>query len=287
MPNMMQEQQFHTGVVALNYAEVPGAGPPLVLLHGGSANWQTFESIMADLAARWHLYALDLRGHGKSGRVLGRYRLQDYADDIIAFVARCVGMPATIYGHSLGGMVALLAAAQAPEHVRAVIVGDAPLTAATWNAHLQRDRLMLEGWRALAGGNRPISEVTAGLKQIPIHWPADAPLRPAREALGEDSPWFPFMAESLGRLDPDMLAALVEDVQTTAAGYDIEVFMPQIRYPVLLLQGDPAAGGMMTDAEVERAQALLSQSEHVFFPNVGHGLTDKVRLLEAISRVGS
>jgi pimeloyl-ACP methyl ester carboxylesterase len=42
---MIQEQQFHTGRVAINYAEVPGTGPPLVLLHGGSANWQTFASI--------------------------------------------------------------------------------------------------------------------------------------------------------------------------------------------------------------------------------------------------
>ena len=282
----MQEQQFHSGVVTINYAEVPGARSPLVLLHGGSANWQTFESIMPDLAARWSLYALDLRGHGKSGRVPGRYRLQDYADDIIAFIARRVGAPATIYGHSLGGIVALLVAAQSPEHVRAVIVGDAPLTADTWIAGLQRDRLMLEGWRPLAGGNRPFTEVIAGLKEILIHWPAGAPLRPAREALGEDSPWFPFMAESLGRLDPDMLGALLEDVQTTAAGYDMEVYMPRIRCPVVLLQGDPVVGGMMTDAEVERAKALLCHCGHIFFPNVGHGLTDKARLLDAIAVVG-
>ena len=52
---------------------------------------------------------------------------------------------------------------------------------------------------------------------------------------------------------------------------------------MLLLQGDPAAGGMMTDAEVERATALLSQSRHILFPNVGHALTDKARLLDAIS----
>ena len=283
---MIQEQPFHTGRVAINYAEVPGTGPPLVLLHGGSANWQTFASIIPDLAARWRLYALDLRGHGNSGRVPGRYRLQDYADDIIAFIARCVGAPVTIYGHSLGGIVALLVAAHSPEHVRAVLVGDSPLTADAWISHLQRDRLMLEGWRALAGGHRPTSEVIAGLKEILIHWPADAPLRPAREALGEDSPWSRFMAESLGRIDPDTLGALVEDVDTIAASYDMEVYMPQIRCLALLLQGDPAAGGMMTDAEVERAHVLLSQSEHVFFPNVGHGLTDKGRLLHAISRVG-
>ncbi len=61
--------------------------------------------------------------------------------------------------------------------------------------------------------------------------------------------------------------------------------MPLIRCPVLLLQGDPAVGGMMSDAEIERAKALLCQPDHIFFPNVGHGLTDSVRLLEAIARL--
>ena len=134
---MIQERQFHTGVVALNDAEVPGSGPPLVLLHGGSASWRSLELLLPDLAVHWHVYALDLRGHGTSGRVPGHYRLSDYADDVSAFLARTVGGPATIYGHSLGGIVALLVAAHAPALVRAVVVGDAPLTAATWIAGLQ------------------------------------------------------------------------------------------------------------------------------------------------------
>ena len=282
---MILQRQFHTGIVALNYAEVPTSNPPLVLLHGGSASWQSFAALMPELAVRWHLYAVDLRGHGRSGRVPRQYRLHDYADDVSAFIVRTVGGPATIYGHSLGGIVALMVAAHAPELVRAVVVGDAPLTADTWIAELQRDRRMLEGWRRLAGGTRPLTEVIAGLKEIPIHWPADAPLRPAREALGEDAPWFVWMAESLERLDPDMLSALVEDVETTAAGYDMEVYMPQIRCPVLLVQADATAGGLMTDAEVARAQKLLGQARHIFFPHVSHGLEDTARLLDAIASV--
>ena len=136
----------------------------------------------------------------RSGRVPGHYRLHDYADDVSAFIVRTVGGPATIYGHSLGGIVALLVAAHAPELVRAVVVGDAPLTADTWIAGLQRDRRMLEGWRHLAGGRDRVGAVIAGLKEIPIHWPADAPLRSAREALGEDAPWFAGMADTLGRI---------------------------------------------------------------------------------------
>ena len=80
------ERSFDTGVVKINYAEGPPSGPPFVLLHGGSGRWQLFEDILPDLIARFHLYLPDLRGHGKSGRVSGQYRLQDFADDVVAFL---------------------------------------------------------------------------------------------------------------------------------------------------------------------------------------------------------
>ncbi len=114
---------------------------------------------MPDLAADWHLYAPDFRGHGKSGRVPGAYRLQDYADDMIAFL-RQIPEPAVIFGHSLGGMVALLVAAQIPQHIRSVVVGDSPLTAECWLAHLRRTRDNLVAWRDLAGGAHTLEEIS-------------------------------------------------------------------------------------------------------------------------------
>jgi pimeloyl-ACP methyl ester carboxylesterase len=53
----------------------------------------------------------------------------DYAEDTNAFLWQQVSEPAVIFGHSLGGMVALLVAAQCPEKIHAVVVGDSPLTA--------------------------------------------------------------------------------------------------------------------------------------------------------------
>ncbi len=71
----LHECTFATGAVILNYAAVPSPTLPLVLLHGGNARWQLFESILPDLAASWHLYALEFRGHGRSGWVKGSFRL--------------------------------------------------------------------------------------------------------------------------------------------------------------------------------------------------------------------
>lgn len=126
-----QEHTFDTGATTLNFAERGGSGPPMVLLHGLAARWQTFGPILPALAADWHLFLLDLRGHGKSGRVPGRYRVPDFAGDVVAFLKARVAEPAVLYGHSLGGWIALWIAAHHPGLVRAVIAGDSAIFPST------------------------------------------------------------------------------------------------------------------------------------------------------------
>jgi pimeloyl-ACP methyl ester carboxylesterase len=59
---LLKELSYQTGVVAINYAEGPPNGPPLVLLHGLTGRWQAFLSVIPALSVRWHDYALDFRG---------------------------------------------------------------------------------------------------------------------------------------------------------------------------------------------------------------------------------
>jgi pimeloyl-ACP methyl ester carboxylesterase len=49
---MLREQTFNTGTLAINYAEGPPSGPPLVLLHGGGDRWQEFWPILPILPMR-------------------------------------------------------------------------------------------------------------------------------------------------------------------------------------------------------------------------------------------
>jgi len=263
----LQEHQLDTGAVIINYAEGPPSGPPLVFLHGGSARWQGYAGILSDLAARFHLYAPDFRGHGKSGRVPGRYRLEDYADDTITFLRQCVAEPACLFGHSLGGEVALLVAAQSPDFVRAVVVGDSPLTRRT-SAHRDRTRARVAAWRDLAGGRLSIAEIVDALKDAPWEIPGQDEPVTMRETLGEEASIYGWIAANLYYNDPDMLTAVLDG--TTTASYEMEKLLPAIRCPVLLLQADPDTGGMMTDAEVERALPLLAHPRHVRLERTGH-----------------
>ena len=283
MPPRIQEHTFDTGVVTINYAEGPPSGPPLVFLHGGSARWQNYEEIITDLAARFHVYAPDLRGHGKSGRVPGKYRHLDYANDTVTFLRRCVVNPAHLFGHSLGGEIVLLVAAQCPDTVRAVVVGDSPLDRRT-NASQRNDaaRARVAAWRDLAGGRLSIDEIAEAVKDAPTEIPGHEGPATMREKWGEDSGFFTRLATTLYYNDPDMLTALLDD--TFTAGLEMEKVLPAIRCPVLLLQADPDLDGVMTDAEVERALPLLAHPRHVRFEKTGHNFfyPDKEPALRAM-----
>ncbi len=111
-------------VVALSARDLGGVGkPPLVLLHGllgSSRNWQ---SAGADLAATFHVFALDLRNHGRSPHApLMTYEAMLY--DVLAWLDANGLARVTLLGHSMGGKVAMLLACRFPQRVERLIVVD-------------------------------------------------------------------------------------------------------------------------------------------------------------------
>ena len=87
------------------------AAEPVVLLHGLSDSRTTW-SLLADALASSHcVYSLDARGHGESARAPGRYSIEGYGGDVACFCREVVARPATLVGHSLGGLTAAYVAA--------------------------------------------------------------------------------------------------------------------------------------------------------------------------------
>jgi pimeloyl-ACP methyl ester carboxylesterase len=267
---VLTERQAQIGEVRVNYAEGPSNGRPLVVLHGGSARWQHGATLVRLLAERWHVYAPDLRGHGLSGRVPGKYALRDYADDIAGFLAEVVREPSMLFGHSLGGEIAVMVAAEHPSLVRATIVGDAPLTIESHPTEEPGHRAMIQLWRDLAG--RPVAEIDAALKQMPMRMSAAGEPQRAIDVLGPASEWFPLQATSLHLLDRGMLDAVLAGPAIMLAGYDPHVLLPAIACPTLLLQADPARGGLLRDDEVALARRLNPRIGHTRLTGLGHEL---------------
>jgi pimeloyl-ACP methyl ester carboxylesterase len=100
--------------------------PELVLLHGGSQNAHTWDTLA--LALDRPLVAVDLPGHGHSDgpgdRADGQLNAQGNAVDVAAAVRRLAPDARAVVGMSLGGLTAIALAAQAPELVRRLVLVD-------------------------------------------------------------------------------------------------------------------------------------------------------------------
>src|SRR3984893_12013395 len=97
--------------------EEHGEGEPLVLLHpgGDGVDARAFGPNGAALAARFHVYTPERRGHGHTPDVEGPITCDAMAQDTIAFLERVVGRPAHLVGCSDGAIVALLVALRRPD----------------------------------------------------------------------------------------------------------------------------------------------------------------------------
>ena len=128
----------------LFHRELGGRGkPPLILLHGmlgSSRNWQTAGT---DLAAHFHVFALDLRNHGKSPHA-DSMSYAEMLDDVLAWMDAQRLSAATLAGHSMGGKVAMLLACRHPARVERLIVVDIAPKNYFWPEHRERFAAMNE-----------------------------------------------------------------------------------------------------------------------------------------------
>jgi pimeloyl-ACP methyl ester carboxylesterase/AcrR family transcriptional regulator len=85
-----------------------GAGPPLLLVHGGVCDHLAWHFVTPLLARKFTVYAMDRRGRGGSGNE-SPYSVEREIEDILAMLTR-IGEPAHLLGHSAGGILALAAA---------------------------------------------------------------------------------------------------------------------------------------------------------------------------------
>lgn len=272
---MLEERTFDTGAVTINYAEGPISGRPLVLLHGGGDRWQHFLPIIPSLAMRWQVFALDLRGHGKSGRVPGQYRPEHYVDDVVAFLERQFAGRAIVFGHSSGGWIALLAAAQQMEKVEVLILGDPPLNLDRFVA-TESSKERVDMWRTirrLAGSGLSVPELASRLADLPVSGAAEGAPSRYGDLPGVDSARCRAWAKTLSQADPDAAQYHAEGrLDEYVEKVDLLGALRETTCPVLLLQGDPSRGGVVLDEDVEPVLEMLTDGVHVRLEGKGHDL---------------
>ena len=107
--------------IQLHYTE-HGSGEPLILLHGNGEDSSYFEHQIAFFQDRYRVIAVDTRGHGKSPRGTAPLTLNQFADDLSAFMDELDIASAHILGFSDGANVAILFALAHPTRVKSLIL---------------------------------------------------------------------------------------------------------------------------------------------------------------------
>lgn len=93
--------------VRLQYVEHGDhTGVPVLLLHGFTDSWRSFEPVLPHLPASIRAFALSQRGHGDADRPASGYRPRDFAADLAAFMDALGLGRAVVVGHSLSTIVA-------------------------------------------------------------------------------------------------------------------------------------------------------------------------------------
>ena len=171
------------------FYERTGAGQPILLIHGLGSSVRDWEFQVPAFAPQYEVIAADLRGHGRSAKPRGRYRVPQFAADMAGLLRALDVAPAHIVGLSLGGMVALELALSYPDLVRSLIMINSGPEAP---ASSVRERLGLVGvyLRRVATvrlrGMRRMSEALVGLllpepgqatlrRTVSVRWAANDP----------------------------------------------------------------------------------------------------------------
>jgi pimeloyl-ACP methyl ester carboxylesterase len=194
-----------------------GAGPPVVLLPGGSVDRMSNAGLAALLAADFTVYNVDRRGRGDSGDTLP-YAVRREIEDIEA-VFEAAGGAAALYGSSSGAALAMQAAAQLGDQVTKLVLWEVPYivdeAARPPADHVEQyDRMLAEGRRADA-----VEYFMARIVRLPPEFVAFAKTQPFFAASEKIAHTLPYDGRVMGDYHPPLeIAARVTAPTLVLAG---------------------------------------------------------------------
>lgn len=282
------EHTVDLGEIRMNYAVAGDPGSPaLLLIPSQSESWWGYERAMPLLSEHFQVFAVDLRGQGRSTWTPGRYTLDTFGSDLVRFIDLVIQRPTLVSGLSSGGTIAAwLCAFAKPGQVLGGVWEDAPffasettpavgpsvhqgmgLTFAMWNKYLG-DQWSLGDWEGMQSAIPTIMPCST-LKGLATMFPMPPGDRPAGPS------------QNMKEYDPEWGKAFVSGSAT--ASCDHENMISNVKVPVLIThhfrQVDEHTGrltGAMTDFQAKRVHDLVEQAGQTAvyrsFPEMGHAM---------------
>ena len=213
--------------------------PSVLFAHGLGVGGAVFQNFARQLLPHLAAVAPDLRGHGQSDAPATGYAPTDYALDLITLTQEYLGEPVPVVGHSLGAIVGMTMAELRPDLVEWLVLLDPPLDPSVRNSEIPEVYRL----RHAAPGELEayLLERNPGGGQV--------------------------LAEALARLFRQASDAAFEAMLNRP---DFPV--PKIGTRTLLVQADPAFGGVLSDAGARAAAAALGNARLIKLEGATHAV---------------
>ena len=277
-----EERVFDTGEVLLNHGVAGSAkNPALLLIPGQSESWWGFEKAMGLLQEHFQVFAVDLRGQGRSSRTPGRYTLDNMGNDLARFIALGIRRPVIVSGLSSGGVLsAWLSAYALPGTIRGAHYEDPPLFSSEINPSCGQSIRQAVGpmfalWSKYLGDQWSVGDWQGMQAAAPRELP---PWMAGMVGLLGSNPEPP---QNLKEYDPEWARAFWTG--TVAASCDHARMLARVKVPVLFTHHfrrvDEQTGNLMgaiSDLQAQRVGELVRAAGQSFdyqtFPAMGHSM---------------
>jgi len=286
VPHVFQEQIVDLGEIRMNYAMVGTQDlPALLLMPAQSESWWGYEEALRLLGRHFQVFAVDLRGQGRSTWTPGRYTLDNMGNDLVRFIDLVIRRQTIVSGNSSGGVLsAWLAAYAKPGQVIGAVLEDPPMFSsevnpscgqsirqglgplfALWNKWLG-DQWSIGDWKGMQA---------AAPKELPRYVKtALETMHIASSLTSVDKP-----PQNMIEYDPEWGRAF--STGTVTAGCDHARMLASVRVPVLFTHHfraiDSETGsaiGTVSDVQARRVRELITGAgqpfEYLSFPQMGH-----------------
>ena len=235
------------------YYEEHGQGTPLLLIHGGTANSESWQPYLAAFAEHYRVITPDSRGHGRTTNPLNTMSYQLLADDMEAFVQALDLQKPLIYGYSDGGQVALEIGMRYPDLPQALVIGGA------WFKFTEQYQALMRSW---FGDELACAADTEQFAQQHPDWTA-------------------WLQQIYGPDDWKRLIQQIKPMWVTPLNYTPADFS-RVLAPTLVLLGD--RDNFVPIEEASEMYRLLPNAELAVLPGIDHGgfLSKKVALIQPL-----
>lgn len=285
------EHTIDLGEIKMNYAETGSPSKPaLLLIPGQTESWWGYEKAMPLLENDFHVFAVDLRGQGRSTWTPGRYTLDNMGNDLVRFIATVIKRPVVTSGCSSGGLLsAWLSAFALPGQLRGAICEDPPFFSS------ETTPLVGQSIKQAIGPVFQLNSIYLGDQWKVSDWEG---LRKA--AASHPSPLFrvrqipPEPPQNMKEYDPEWGRAFWEG--TVAKSCPHETLLTQVKVPVLFTHHarhvNPETGnlfGAISDIQAAKVRELIGQAgvpiEYVSLPDAAHAMhfADPPRFAEVVA----